>query len=247
MRLEAGLSFCIALIAVIFAVTYIKEEWFITMTLIIMNALHWGSSFVPWSFLDFKQNVPIVVNHFSERYGLLLIIVIGEGIITLLYVDTELDKHQYLCIFLCYFTLVCVHFLYFEFQPPLTSHALRLSSNRARIWLHSLYGLYLSVLTLAVGLKLILTNLVEYDNYKDHRTHTSSDHRRFLAGGGDSYDTGTPSKYVGDTEAIVTAWALTVTLMMLNLQWLCHYYTPEIFWKVVRYITFFTCLEVALL
>ena len=46
----------------------------------------------PWTVLDMKHLVPVVINHMNERFGLLTIIVIGEGIISLLYVETSLDK-----------------------------------------------------------------------------------------------------------------------------------------------------------
>eukprot|EP00494_Astrolonche_serrata_P033640 UN33909 len=88
-----------------------KDRWWIVSSLIFLNCLHWFSHQVVWFIFEKKELLPFEIEHLAERHSLLLIIVIGEGVISLLYVDTELDRDQYLVIFLSY-AILAVFFSY---------------------------------------------------------------------------------------------------------------------------------------
>merc|ERR1719499_1349985 len=63
-----------------------------------------------------ELQLSINVHHYIERHGLLIIILLGEGIISLVAADVAVDVDQYVIAFGCFFTISFLYFLYFEFQ-----------------------------------------------------------------------------------------------------------------------------------
>jgi len=195
----------------------------------------------------FMKSLQLSINlhHYTERHGLLIIILLGEGIISLVSPEVRVDLDQYVLVFGGYLAISCIYFLYFEFQPKsMPQHGLR-SGGRAFVWIISHLLLHPAILAMCIGFKMMLKYEVKYYE-QEHDIH-----RRFLgdSGGGavgsaellgdasygsDSYgyDSGYSSgsyyskydEYPTSNQEKLLYWGIFASFQLVGFQWFSHFF-----------------------
>ena len=129
--------------------------------------------------------LPLNVPHISERYGLFVMIILGEALIAVMTADIgTLDLSQFewtddgsppdllkVFFFLGIFVLsYCIGRLYYGCQPSeeailhgLDTHALRINKTRARLYIHSHTILFAALLGYGIGIKLASKHVLSSD------------------------------------------------------------------------------------
>jgi len=147
--------------------------------------VEYGSGVFQWTISDIwckasehlekkKVALPLNVPHISERYGLFVMIILGEALIAVMTADIgTLDLSEFMWkngtppdllkvfFFLGIFVLsYCIGRLYYGCQPSeeailhgLDTHALRINKTRARLYIHSHTVLFAALLGYGIGIK----------------------------------------------------------------------------------------------
>jgi len=135
-----------------------------------LTALFWGLNGISWllvilirqnfRMLTRENTVPMHINWAIHRYNDFLLLMIGEGVISIIIVDFAPTVEYISTFILCYFLVGNITLILFATGAETDdSHALRRSSNRAMgfILLTGIQGM--SLITVGVGFRLILTSL----------------------------------------------------------------------------------------
>mmetsp|Transcript_1160 Transcript_1160/g.2169 ORF Transcript_1160/g.2169 Transcript_1160/m.2169 type:complete len:597 (+) Transcript_1160:25-1815(+) len=118
-----------------------------------------------------EASLPINVEHMSERYGLFVMLMLGESVIAIVTDATKTRSQDWVIIF-CGFLLVYTNkLLYFESQPHQPEqHALRQATWRGRIYQYTHMVLGMSLVGIGTGIKLLKKDV---DYSKHHATPTT--------------------------------------------------------------------------
>jgi low temperature requirement protein LtrA len=141
-------------------------------------AAHSGSEAAPWLFLAtaltlkagptvigyFPPSVrpPVHVEHVAERFGLLLMLVLGEGVISLVLPVIEADVPHLIFVGVSLTLLWLLREAYYSGQPfKAKHHAMRRKANAGRWFAHAHLPLNIAALSVGVALKTELTHVDE--------------------------------------------------------------------------------------
>eukprot|EP01084_Bolivina_argentea_P076432 138520_1 len=131
-----------------------------------------------------RVQIPLNVPHVSERFGLFIMIILGESIISVMNTNLgELNLEEEFAwkpdgtppsqiliafVLLTFILSYCIARLYFDCQPNEESimngnnnHALRISASRAKMYLQSHQILFFGLLGLGMGIKISGKHLLE--------------------------------------------------------------------------------------
>jgi len=122
-----------------------------------------------------RPNTPINVAHIAERYGLFIMLILGETLISLMGADLGdvnfADERTLIMVIFFIMTFLvayCIARLYYDSQPPEEqiyqgsgNHALRMSVNRAVLYMNAHLFLFFGLLGLGIGVKLMSKHIDE--------------------------------------------------------------------------------------
>jgi len=123
----------------------------------------WFAAMIPientWVFLTYRNaaaSIPINVEHMSERYGLFVMLMLGESVINIV-TDTKIeDVSDFFIIFLGFTIVFSQKMIYYGAQPHNPDHhALRISANTGRTFIYSHLFLSASLVGVGTGIKLL--------------------------------------------------------------------------------------------
>eukprot|EP01135_Chromosphaera_perkinsii_P005239 Nk52_evm8s327 gene=Nk52_evmTU8s327 len=130
---------------------------------VFLAALLWKyvGAFFPMA-IPVRKRVPIHLAHFTERIGLLMIIVIGESVFALAINNSNKDTMMFLAAGLGFLIIFSMKMLYFDVDiVDEDNHAMRRSFIGAAFWVHSHGSLATCSTLFASGLELILVSFEE--------------------------------------------------------------------------------------
>lgn len=106
-----------------------------------------------------RATIPVNVEHMAERYGLFTMLFLGESIIAIV-TETRVDSiNDAIIVFFGFAIVYAVRAIYYGAQPNSPDdHALRLSINRARVFVYGHILLNAGLIGLGTGIKLMKTS-----------------------------------------------------------------------------------------
>jgi len=195
--------------------------FFILLALVLM--CHFCTIFVR------SLQLSINLHHYTERHGLLIIILLGEGIISMVTPPVAVDLDQYILVFGGYLAISCIYFLYFEFQPKkINLHGLR-ANGRAILWMMSHILLHPAILAMCIGFKMMVKYQVKYYIYEQG----GYDGRRMLgpepSPASSNYGANPYGEFATVKQEKLLYWGLFASFQLIGMQWFSHFF----YWRKV--------------
>jgi len=113
-------------------------------------------------YLKFRdQSLPVNVDHMTERQGIMIMIVLGEPIVTVSIAafDNLTRLPVYFGMGLSFCMIFCLYLIYYHLNPPTSLHAIRRGIIASIIFVHSHLFLSASILVFTAGLQLVIENI----------------------------------------------------------------------------------------
>lgn len=148
-----------AVCAAVFREDYHTFHWIFIVTAIaeaVMPA-------VPSTFLR-RHDLPVHVEHMSERLGQLIMLHLGEAVIGFASSPLENTVPQFVAVALAAVLVWCLHLCYYHIMPDQHDHAYRQSRVRGLLFFYCHWPLAVAFLLTGAGLRLLLGEL-KYSTY----------------------------------------------------------------------------------
>lgn len=200
---------------------YGSSAWRIDDLPLTLMAVAWIQNIVCTYFLELRatngkhgdvrtQLVPSNIDYVIHRYGEWCLLMIGEGILSLVIVETAETADYYIITTFGTLTMIFIQILKFESEPShAEGHALWKDIRNGKFYSYLVQILSMSLIVFGVMYKVFLKKVL-----KSYKAETSYAAHRFLAGGG---------SYMSDeTSAALFCGGLTALLLSLELMNLTH-------------------------
>ena len=197
------------------------EPNYIPIILILCGWLSYGGVILYDAFILYaserevhKVTVPFNVEYIIHRQGELVMVLLGESVLSLLIVQISYGTDYYLSFYCGLLSVVGFQSLHYRSQPHhAEEHAMRRSTKAGTLFLLLMQSYSMALVALGASYKLLLTEHIYDDGYTDHYLYGSS--RRL---GGEEL----PMAERRQRIAVLFTASLTVAFAVLDAMILCH-------------------------
>eukprot|EP01083_Nonionella_stella_P096512 271360_1 len=170
---QIALSLCMILLLLVSMVTEFYDAC--SMDYFIVYAVVFVVDYIGYCVMEYQLHMKVNIEHISERFGLFILIILGESIISILTTEigdldlkdirfkadgTPPDMVLIVFILLAFIMAYCIARLYYNCQPPAehieeTGHALHKAEwYGRRLYTYSHQVLFIGLLGLGIGIKI---------------------------------------------------------------------------------------------